>query len=54
MTKPQITTAPATLNGKSRFHFVVLLPGGRSSKSLRTWACKRDALAAGKREWRVQ
>lgn len=42
----KITTQETKLNGKRRFHFVS--PCG---KSLRTWASKRSALEAGKREF---
>lgn len=42
----KITTHEVQLNGQRRWHFVS--PAG---KSLRTWASKRSALDAGKREW---
>lgn len=45
-----ITTQSVRINGERRWHFVS--PNG--SKSLRTWASKRNALEAGKREWRVK
>lgn len=45
MTK--ITTHEVRLNGQRRWHFVC--PNG--SKSLRTWASKRSALEAGRREF---
>jgi hypothetical protein len=44
MTK--ITTQETKLNGQRRWHFVAM-----GSKSLRTWASKRSALEAGKREF---
>lgn len=44
MTK--ITAQETKQNGQRRWHFVS--PCG---KSLRTWASKRSALEAGKREW---
>lgn len=42
----KITAQETKLNGQRRWHFVS--PCG---KSLRTWASKRSALEAGKREW---
>jgi hypothetical protein len=51
MTK--ITAAPAILNGKTRWHFATIRADGSLNRSLKTWASKRDALAAGKRECRA-
>jgi hypothetical protein len=43
----QIIAQEVKLNGRRRWHFV-----GPTGKSLRTWASKRSALGAGKREFR--
>jgi hypothetical protein len=46
----QITAEPTrTAEGKTRWHF-----NGPAGKSLHTWADKRTAIAAGKREWNVR
>jgi hypothetical protein len=46
----QITAQPSkSADGKTRWHFI-----GPTGKSRNTWADKRTAITAGKREWNVR
>lgn len=47
----KITTSPALINGKTRWHFATIRADGSLNKSLNTWSSRQAALAAGLREW---